>query len=68
MKTINNLIEQIVDLKIELISLENKNRNLNNELNASKAIIANLKLELTNIRLIMSVNNEQDAWYNNVQW
>jgi len=61
MKTINNLIEQIVDLKIELISLENKNRNLNNELNASKAIITNLKLELTNIRLIMSVNNEQDA-------
>ena len=57
MKTINNLIEQIVDLKIELISLENKNRNLNNELNASKAIITNLKLELTNIRLIMSVNN-----------
>ena len=61
MKTINNLIEQIVDLKIKLISLENKNTNLNNELNASKAIITNLKLELTNIRLIMSVNNEQDA-------
>ena len=61
MKTINNLIEQIVDLRIELISLENKNRNLNNELNASKAIIANLKLEITNIRLIMSVKNEQDA-------
>ena len=61
MKTINNLIEQIVDLRIELISLENKNRNLNNELNASKSIIANLKLELTNIRLIMNVNNEQDA-------
>ncbi len=66
MKTINNLIEQIVDLKIKLISLENKNTNLNNELNASKAIITNLKLELTNIRLIMSVNNEQDARYNNV--
>ena len=61
MKTINSLIEQIVDLKIELISLENKNRNLNNELNASKIIITNLKLELTNIRLIISVNNEQDA-------
>ena len=53
--------KQIVDLKIELISLENKNRNLNNELNASKIIITNLKLELTNIRLIISVNNEQDA-------
>lgn len=61
MKTINNLIEQIVDLRIELYRLENKNRNINNELSASKDIITNLKLELTNIRLIMSVNNEQDA-------
>jgi len=61
MKTINYLIDKIVDLKVELFSLENKNRNLNNELNASKAIISNLKLELTNIRLIMSANNEQDA-------
>jgi hypothetical protein len=61
MKTINNLIEQIVDLKIELYRLENKNRNINNELSASKVIITNLKLELTNIRLITSVNNQQNA-------
>ena len=53
MKTINNLIEQIVDLKIELISLENKNRNLNNEWKVSKDIICNLKKELTDLRLIL---------------
>ncbi len=58
MKTINNLIEQIVDLKIELIRLENKNNKIDNELNASKNIIENLRLELTNIRLITSVNNK----------
>ena len=50
MKTINNLIEQIVDLKIELIRLENKNNKLDNELNASKNIIENLRLELSNKR------------------
>ena len=54
MKTINNLIEQIVDLKIELISLENKNRNLNNEWKVSKDIICNLKKELTDLRLILT--------------
>jgi hypothetical protein len=58
MKTIKYLIDKIVDLKVELYRLENKNTNLNNELNASKAIITNLKLELTNIRLITSVNNK----------
>jgi len=58
MKTINNLIEQIVDLKIELIRLENKNKKIDNELNTSKNIIENLRLELTNIRLITSVNNK----------
>ena len=59
MKTINHLIEQIVDLKIELISLENKNRNLNNESNASKDIISNLKLELTNLRLFLQDSNKK---------
>jgi uncharacterized protein YydD (DUF2326 family) len=55
------LIDKIVDLKVNLYSLENKNENLTNELNASKAIITNLKLELTNIRLLTSIKNEQDA-------
>ena len=54
MKTINNLIEQIVDLKIELISLENKNKNLNNEFKAAENIICNLKQEITNLRVILT--------------
>ena len=55
------LIDKIVDLKVNLYSLENKNKNLTNELNASKVIIINLKSELTNIRLLTSIKNEQDA-------
>ena len=61
MKTINNLIDKIVDLKVELYRLENKNNKLDNELNASKNIIENLKLELSNIRLITSANTKQQA-------
>ena len=53
MKTINNLIDKIVDLKVELISLENKNCNLNNEWKLSKDIICNLKKELSDLRLIL---------------
>ena len=58
MKTINNLIDKIVELKVELYRLENKNKNLNNELNASKDIITNLKLEITNLRLVLQENNK----------
>lgn len=54
MKTINNLIDKIVDLKLELYKLENKYNNLNNEWKASKDIICNLKKELTDLRLILS--------------
>lgn len=59
MKTINNLIDKIVELKVELYRLENKNKNLNNELSASKDIITNLKLELTNLRLILQENKNK---------
>ena len=59
MKTINNLIDKIVDLKVELYRLENKNKNLNNELSASKDIITNLKLELTDLRLILQEKNNK---------
>ena len=58
MKTINNLIDKIVDLKVELYRLENKNKNITNELNASKDIITNLKLEITNLRLVLQENNK----------
>ena len=58
MKTINNLIEQIVDLKIELISLSNKYDNLNNEWKASKDIICNLKQEISNLRITLQEKNK----------
>ena len=53
MKTIKYLIEEIIDLKVKLISLENKNCNLNNEWKVSKDIICNLKKELSDLRLIL---------------
>ena len=59
MKTINNLIDKIVELKVELYRLENKNKNITNELNASKDIISNLKLELTNLRLFLEESNKE---------
>lgn len=59
MKTINNLIDKIVESKVELYRLENKNKNLTNELNASKDIITNLKLELTQLRLILQENKNK---------
>ena len=59
MKTINNLIDKIVDLKVELFRLENKYNNVNNELKASKDIICNLKKELTDLRLILQETNNK---------
>lgn len=58
MKTINYLIDKIVDLKVELFSLENKYNNLNNEWKASKDIICNLKKELTDLRIILTEKNK----------
>lgn len=58
MKTINNLIDKIVDLKVELYRLENKYNNLNNEWKASKDIICNLKKELTDLRIILAEKNK----------
>jgi hypothetical protein len=58
MKTIKYLIEEIVDLKVNLISLENKNTNLNNEWKAAKDIIFNLKQEITNLRITLQEKNK----------
>jgi hypothetical protein len=58
MKTIKYLIEEIVDLKVDLISLENKNTNLNNEWKAAKDIICNLKQEITNLRITLQEKNK----------
>jgi len=58
MKTIKYLIEEIVDLKVDLISLENKNTNLNNEWKTAKDIIFNLKQEITNLRITLQEKNK----------
>jgi predicted RNase H-like nuclease (RuvC/YqgF family) len=58
MKTINTLIDKIVELKVDLYRLENKNKNLTSEVTASKNIITNLKLEITNLRLAIESNNK----------
>jgi hypothetical protein len=52
-KVIQNLIEQIVDLKIENKSLDNYKYNTENKLKASENIISNLKQEITNLRLVL---------------
>jgi hypothetical protein len=52
-KVIQNLIEQIVDLRIENKSLDNYKYNTESKLKASENIISNLKLEITNMRLML---------------
>jgi len=52
-KVIQNLIEEIVDLKIENKSLSNYKFSSENKLKASENIISNLKNEITNLRLVL---------------
>jgi hypothetical protein len=52
-KVIQNLIEQIVDLKIENKSLDRYKYSAEGKIKASENIISNLRLEITNMRLIM---------------
>ena len=59
-KIIQNLIEQIVDLKIENKSLDNYKYNTESKLKASENIISNLKQEITNMRLIIEELKKQN--------
>jgi hypothetical protein len=52
-KVIQNLIEQIVDLKIENKSLDRYKYSAEGKIKASENIISNLRLEITNMRLIL---------------
>jgi hypothetical protein len=52
-KVIQNLIEQIVDLKIENKSLDKYKYEAEGKIKASENIISNLRLEITNMKLIM---------------
>lgn len=53
------LIEKIIHLKLELENLKNDKRKIYNENEANKVIIQNLKLELTNLRLILNNNKKE---------
>ena len=59
-KVIKNLIEQIVDLKIENKSLDNYKYNTESKLKASENIISNLKQEITNMRLVIEELKKQN--------
>lgn len=62
MKKFEYLIDKIVDLKIDLFKEKNLNERLKNENKAHEVVTAGLKLELTNLRLIINTeqeNNEQ---------
>jgi|LakMenE18May11ns_1017448.scaffolds.fasta_scaffold9911222_3 hypothetical protein len=58
-KVIQNLIEEIVDLKIENKSLSNYKFSSENKLKASENIISNLKQEITNLRLVLEEIEKQ---------
>jgi hypothetical protein len=62
MKKFEYLIDKIVDLKIDLFKEKNLNERLKNENKAHEIMTASLKLELTNLRLLLNdkkENNEQ---------
>ena len=54
-KIIEHLINQIVDLKLKQIELENKYRKVSNEKVAADNIIFNLKQEIKNLRITLSL-------------
>jgi hypothetical protein len=52
-EVVKYLIEQIVDLKIENKSLDRYKYSAEGKIKASENIISNLRLEITNMKLIM---------------
>jgi hypothetical protein len=52
-EVVKYLIEEIVDLKIENKSLDRYKYSAEGKIKAADNIISNLKLEITNIRLIL---------------
>lgn len=47
------LIDEIVDLKIDLNYLRKEKNKFDSEINASKQIICDLKLQITNLKLFI---------------
>lgn len=54
-KIIEHLVNQIVELKIKIIELENKYRKVSNEKVSADNVIFNLKQEIKNLRITLSL-------------
>jgi Zn-dependent M28 family amino/carboxypeptidase len=60
-KTTEYLIDKIVNLRIEKLELENKNRKLSSEKTSAENIILNYKQEVANLRLALSTLQNQET-------
>jgi len=54
-KTIEYLVDKIVQLRINEFKLEDKNRKLESEKRASENILSNYKKEIANLRIALSL-------------
>jgi hypothetical protein len=60
-KTVEYLVDKIVQLRINEFKLEDKNRKLENEKKASDNIILNYKQEIANLRVALSTLQKQET-------
>jgi hypothetical protein len=54
-KTVEYLVDKIVQLRINEFKLEDKNRKLESEKRASENILSNYKKEIANLRIALSL-------------
>jgi hypothetical protein len=59
-KTLQYLINEIVELRIKEDKLEKQNYKLENEKKASDNIILNYKQEIANLRIALSIKNQEE--------
>jgi len=59
-KTLQYLINEIVELRIKEDKLEKQNYKLENEKKASDNIILNYKQEIANLRVALSIKNQEE--------
>ena len=60
-KIIEHLVNQIVELKIKIIELENKYRKVSNEKVSADNVIFNLKQEIKNLRITLSLTIDEQV-------
>jgi len=57
MKTIQYLIDKIIDLKTDYILLEQEKKNIQSNFSEAKKVICDLKLEIQNLKLFLEKQN-----------